>query len=181
MTDLRAPYLEALDRMLALVDGLSDDLYNHRPGAGAWSAGECVVHLNKTAKGYLPNLEAAASADGPRASGPFRYGWASRKFVDMLRPGSRPIPTFGPMKPPAVDGERSAIDKDRSIARFLADIDRFLRVIDQAEGLDLAVIKVRSPFASIVRLPLGAFLEALGVHCLRHVAQAERAVAAARA
>ncbi|WP_412063153.1 DinB family protein [Rubrivirga sp. IMCC45206] len=177
MTDLKAPFLDARARLAALLEGIDDDTFNARPGPDKWSAAECVVHLNKIAKGYLPVMEEAAARSEPRGEGPFRYGFVARKFVDSLRPGSRPIPTGGPMKPPASEGLRSDIDRDRAVARFDADIDRYLAVIDAAEGLDLARIKIRSPFMKLLRLPLGAFIEALGVHAVRHVMQAERAVA----
>lgn len=178
--DLKAPYLEARDRLRALAAGRSPEALNRKPDATAWSAAECVVHLNKIAKGYLPALEAAVAADGPRGAPPFRYGWLARKFVDALRPGSRAIPTAPAMKPPGSEGEASDIDVARALGRFEADTERYLAVIDRAGGLDLAAIRVRSPFMTLLKLPVGAFLEALGVHGVRHVAQAERAVEATR-
>lgn len=176
MTDLKAPYVEARDRLLALVDGLSDDAFNHKPSPKSWSAGECVVHLNTMAKDYLPRLEEAAAREGPRGEGPFRYGWLGRRFIAAVTPGSRPMPTAPAMKPPASGAARSAIDMDRAVGRFVSDTDRFLAVVDAADGLDLARIKIRSPFLAVLKLPLGVFIEAMGVHNLRHVAQAERAV-----
>ena len=181
MTDLVAPYHDARDRLDALVDGLSHEAFNRKPSAKAWSAGECVVHLNKMAKGYLPRLEAAASRSEPRAEGPFEYGWIARRFIEAVRPGSRAIPTAGAMKPPASEGRLSDVDPDRAVQRFHADVERYAAAIHEAEGLDLARIKVRSPFLPVLRLPLGAYFEALGLHAVRHVAQAERAVAASGA
>lgn len=178
--DLKAPYLEARERLEALVDGMDPDTFNKKPDPKGWSCGECVVHLNKIAEGYLPALEEAAAADGPRAEGPFRYGWVARRFVAALQPGSRKIPTVGAMKPPAATGPLSDVDGDRAMATFRADVDRFAAAIDRAEGLDLKAIRVRSPFMPLLKLPLGAFFEALGAHAVRHVAQAERAVEAAR-
>lgn len=179
MTDLAAPYADARDRLLALTDGLDAEEFNRKPSETAWSAGECVVHLNKIAKGYLPVFEAAVAEGGPAGSPPFRYGWVARRFIEAVRPGSRPIPTGGAMKPPPVEGLRSDVDPERAVARFVDDIDRYLAVIRQSDGLDLAAVKVRSPFLPVLRLPLGAMLEAMGLHSLRHVQQAERAVAGA--
>lgn len=180
MTDLAAPYVDALDRLVALTDGLSFEDFNRKPSPKGWSAGECVVHLNKIAKGYLPRLEAAAAQDGPRGEPPFRYGWLSRRFIESMRPGSRRIPTANAMRPPAAEGLLSDVDPERALERYRSDTDRFLAAIRQSEGLDLAAVKVRSPFLPLLRLPLGAMLEALGLHCQRHVGQAERAVASPR-
>ena len=177
MTDLTAPYLDAQRRLHALADAIDDDAFNRKPTPKSWSAGECVVHLNKMAKGYLPVFEEVVAQPQPQATGPFRYGWVSRKFIDAVRPGSRPIPTGGAMKPSASDdAHQSGVDRERALARFDQDVDRYLAVIEASEGMDLARIKVRSPFLPILKLPLGAFIEAMGVHSIRHVEQAERAV-----
>ena len=176
MTDLAAPYLEAQRRLHALMDAASDDAFNRKPSPKAWSAGECVVHLNKMAKGYLPVFEEAVSRPQPQAPGPFTYGWVSRKFVDAVRPGSRPIPTGGAMKPPVTgDARQSGVGMERALGRFDRDIERYLAVVEASRGMDLARIKVRSPFLPVLKLPLGAFIQAMGLHCVRHVEQAERA------
>lgn len=169
-------FAEAHRRLHALAGGVGDDEFNRKPSATAWSAGECVVHLNKTAKAYLPVLEAALGPDAPRGDGPFAWGWAARRFVEAVRPGSRPIPTFGGMKPPRPAGLRSDVDRARAVARFDADAARWLALCERAEGADLGRVRVRSPFFPLLKLPAGAFLEAMGLHALRHVGQAERAV-----
>ena len=185
MTDyaahLAAPYRDARARLAALADGLDPAAFNHKPSAEAWSAGECVVHLNTMAARYLPVLEAAAARDAPRGTAPFRYGWLGRRFVDAVRPGARPISTMRAMKPPAAAGRQSSVDPGQSLARLDADTDRYLAVVEAADGLDLARVKVRSPFLPVLRLPLGVFLEALGLHGVRHAMQAERAATGWRA
>ena len=175
-----ALFHEARDRLVALVDGMPDETFNRKPGPKAWSVGECIVHLNTTSKGYLPVLAAAAARTGPRGTGPFRYGFVARRFIDALRPGSRPLPTVPSMRPAPAPGPRSDVDRHRALARFHADTERFLDVLEEADGLDLARVKVRSPFVPIFRISLGAYFEALGHHAVRHVAQAERAAEAAR-
>ena len=157
-----------------IADDLPDEAFNWKPDAKSWSVGECVVHLNKISKGYLPILESTTAADAPRADGPFTYGWLTRAFIKAVRPGSRSIPTAGALKPPTTEGTRSAIEKDRALATFNADTERYLKVIEDAHGLDLGRIKVASPFLSIATFNLGGLIEALGLHALRHVQQAER-------
>ncbi|WP_420457313.1 DinB family protein [Rubrivirga sp.] len=180
MTDLKAPFVEARDRLDALVDGLPDDVFNAKPSAKGWSAAECVVHLNRTAKGYMPYLEEAVARTEPRGQGPFRYGWVGRRFIAAVTPGSRAIPTLPAMKPPSARGLRSDIDRERALGRFDSDTDALLAIVDAADGLDLARVKVLEPFLPFFKLPLGVFIEVLGQHNLRHVLQAERAVADAR-
>lgn len=181
LTAIAETYQDALDRMSALDARLDDDAFNAKPSATSWSAGECVVHLNTMSKGYLPLFEDALEDGAPRADGPFRWGWVSRKFIDAVRPGSRAMPTGGPMKPPATNGLRSEIDRRRAMERFRADMARYLEAVERADGIDLARIKIASPFLKLLKLPVGAYLEAMGLHAQRHVGQAERAVAATAA
>ena len=168
-------FAESRERLHALVGGVDDEAFNLKPSAKGWSAGECVVHLNKMAKAYLSAMEPLLGPDAPRGAGPFEWGWLSRRFIEGVRPGSRPLPTGGGMKPPPVQGLRSAVDRERAVARFDADTDRWLALCERADGVDLARVKMRSPFLPIVRLPVGAFLEGMGLHAVRHVGQAERA------
>lgn len=173
-----ATFDEARDRLRALVAETDPDTFNRKPSPKAWSAGECVVHLNKTSKAYLALLEEAFGPDAPRGAveGRPEWGWMARRFIAAVTPGSRPLPTGGPMKPPAAEGDRSDIDPDRALARFDADTDRWLAICEQTEGLDLQRIKIRSPFLPVVKFPAAVFVEAMGQHALRHVGQAERAV-----
>ena len=127
---------------------------------------------------YLPRFESALGPDAPRGTGPFTYGWIGRRFVEGVRPGSMAIPTLPGMKPPTADAHASAIDPERALERFHLDIARYLAVVQAADGVDLAAVKIRSPFLPLLKLPVGAFIEAMGLHSVRHVMQAERAVAA---
>ncbi len=180
LTSYAAAYRQAQTDAHRIADGLSDAQFNWKPNPKSWSVGECFVHLNTMAKGYAPVFESAVTQGGPRASGPFAYGFVARKFIDAVRPGSRAIPTGGPMKPPATTGTQSNIDKTRAMASFDTYTDRLASACEEADGLDLAAIKVRSPFLKIMKLPLGAWLEAMGLHAIRHVMQAERVTQEAR-
>ena len=177
MTDstatIRSRYTEARDRLHALAGPLSDEAFNWKPSPKRWSIGECIVHLNIIGKAYAPAMREAAEASPPGA-GPFRYGFVSRRFIAAVRPGSRPIPTGGPMKPPATTGSRSEIDKARALAGLDRATDALVAAADAADGKDLTAVKVPSPFLRLMRLPVGAFLEAMGLHALRHTVQAER-------
>jgi hypothetical protein len=77
------------------------------------------------------------------------------------------------MKPEAAE-THSDYDRDRALASLDAYTDRFVALLDAAEGRDLNSVAVRSPFLVLMRLPLGTFAEALGLHAIRHAQQAER-------
>ena len=170
----RQSYQSSHDLAIQVSGQLSDEQFNWKPSATSWSVGECIEHLNIVAEKYLPLFESASSADHPNGNGPFRYGLISRKFINSVSPDSRRLPTADAMKPPAGTADRSALNKKQTLEAFDSLTQRYLVVIDNCEGLDIAAIKIRSPFLKLLRLPLGAFLEALGQHAIRHVHQAKR-------
>lgn len=175
MTDYKAPLLDARSRLRALLDGLDDRAFNSKPAPGSWSVGECVVHLNKTHAPYLPVIEEKAALSEPAGAGPFQYGFVARRFIDAMKPGTRAVPTAAKLKPPATTGLTSDVNRQRAVSRFESDVDRLLAAMDEADGLDVARVKMRSPVIPVMKLPLGAFFQILGHHAVRHVEQAERA------
>ena len=172
LDQIRAGYADARDRLHALAEPLSDEAFNWKPSRKAWSIGECIVHLNITGGAYAEPLTRAIR-EAARGDGPAQYGFVSRKFIDAVRPGSRPIPTGGPMKPPATTGTQSDIEKARALAGLDRTTDALLAAVDVAEGRDLGSVRVASPFLRLMKLPAGAFLEAMSLHALRHTEQAE--------
>ena len=173
-----AAFRASRDRAHVLVDGLTAAQFNWRPAPDAWSVGECLVHLNTVAKGFLPTLDAALALAPrrPATPAPLRYGLSGTVFVAISRPGSRPIPTFPTMRPPRVQGDLSALDPARAVASFDGYTGRLLRAAERARETDAGRVRVRDPFVPLVRLPLVALLDGLGQHALRHVGQAERVV-----
>lgn len=175
--DYRAAFLDAQRQAHALAAPLGHAAFNWKPDAGTWSVAECLEHLNVIAGEYLPALEAAVrDPDAPRGTPPFRHGLMGRLFVWMMRPGGLKVPTLPAMEPPPAADAQSALDAEAVRAAFDAQTSRFTTLVEEAadRGLDLRRTRVTSPFASFLRLSLGAMLDALGQHALRHVAQARR-------
>jgi hypothetical protein len=167
----------AYDEAAALAESLTPAQFNWKPAPDVWSVAECLVHLNTTNAPYLAVMEKAvekASAQGgPRGAPPFRYGWAARWFIAATGPQpSRKMKSPAGMRP----APSSSYAPDRVLADYKALTDGFLALLKRAERerLDLSKIRVTSPFFSLLRLPVGADVEALAGHGLRHLAQARR-------
>lgn len=156
-----------------VADGLTDEQFNWKPSEKGWSVAECIAHLNVVAEAYLPVFQAKISEGGPSGNGPYTYGFVSRMFTNAVRPGSRPIPTGNPMNPNK-GGQRSGFDKESTLATLDRTTDEYVAVCEALEGMDYSAMKVRSPFLSLMRLPIGAFVDAMGLHAIRHAQQAER-------
>jgi hypothetical protein len=166
-------YRRAYGEAAALAEALTPAPFNWKPAPDVWSVAECLVHLNTMNAPYVTAIEEALAEGGPQGAPPFRYGWLARRFIASTGPQpKRKMKTFGRMKPtPSSD-----YAPDRVLADFKALTDGFLALLARAEAerLDLSRIRIRSPFLPILRLPVGAFLEALAGHEQRHLDQARR-------
>lgn len=173
----------AQERLHRLADRTDDDAWAARPHADAWSAAECVAHLNLTSRAYVP-LVRGALAERRASSGtaPARYrrdpvGW-------LISTMSGPMPRIAHRRFGRVRTAAAFVpDGDLPRATLLADFDALqaeqIALVRQADGAPLERIRVTSPFDARVRYNLYACLVTLPAHQHRHLEQAEEAVAAA--
>ena len=120
----------------------------------------------------IPRIEEAIRRGrdgGLVGSGPFEYSWPGRMFVESLQPSPRiKIRTMKLYTP------RRDVSKEEIVSRFSRFQGEYLRLLEDARGLDLARIKVVSPANRLLRFSLGIWLAASVAHEQRHVEQAVR-------
>jgi hypothetical protein len=159
----------------ALVEPLTDDQFTWRPSEEAWSVAQCIEHLNTTARLYLPQLdEAIANAirRGTYGEGPFSYNVIGRFFTAAMEPPPRfKMTAPKPFHPPASRPRKEVM------AAFRAYQVQFIDRLRQANGLDLARAKVRSPTALWLHFSLGSGFALMLAHERRHLWQARNVVA----
>ena len=159
----------------ALVAPLTDAQFHWRPTTTSWSVAQCIEHLNVSARLYLPYLdEAIANAirRGLYGPGPFRYNWIGRLFVFTLEPPPR-FRTKAPAAfQPVADRPRQEV-----MAGFRAYQVQYIDRLRQANGIDLARARVRSPSPYWLRIPLGSAFALTTAHERRHLWQAKRVIA----
>jgi DinB family protein len=153
-----------------LTAPLTEQQFNWRPGPGQWSISECLTHLisidRRSVEVLSREIEQARQA-GLLASGPFRYGFFSRKFVSNVEPPSR----FR-VKAPKEYAPAPGHPKDKVVPEFHSTCDRVIELIHAANGLDLARIKGPVPFSRFVKFSLGMQFALLTAHDRRHLWQA---------
>jgi hypothetical protein len=161
---------DARKRAQALVSGLTAEQLTKRPDPAKWGIAECIVHLNMTASDHLPLIAEAIQRARERklfGQGPFDLGILGpllmRITTDVKVPAPRkvahPVPT----------GDASGLLSD-----FMRVQDEWARLIQQAEGLNLEKIKIRSPYYfGLLRTRLCANFSWLIAHQRRHLLQAE--------
>lgn len=149
------------------------ELTRPAPGGG-WSVAECLDHVAVTAEKYLPALRQALEtgrAEGRTGEGPFRYGFLARTFIWAIEP-----PVRMRVKAPATFIPRPQPDVAAALAAYLAQHAELHKLLLQADGLDLAAIRVVSPANDKIKLPVGAVIGILTAHARRHLWQARRAL-----
>jgi hypothetical protein len=170
--EFRKEFERLADEADLLASGLTDEQFNWSPAPHAWSIGQCIDHLNVTARMYLPQLDegiANAIRQGAYADGPFKYWWLARMFVRMLEPP----PRFR-AKSPAGFQPPGGRTRREIMAAFRAYQVQYVDRLRQANGLDLAHARVRSPLAAWVHMPLGTGFAAMTAHERRHLWQARQ-------
>ena len=103
--------------------------------------------------------------------GPFHYGSIERWFVRQTEP-----PAGWKMKAPKA--YRPRLESDQPFARLASDFfalqDELLRCVEEADGLDLARVKVANPISRFIKFSLGQEIALNAAHERRHLWQARR-------
>jgi hypothetical protein len=170
--DFRRQFEQLTTEVDALVTPLNDSEFSWQPAPDRWSVGQCIDHLNATAREYLPALDsgiADAMRRGLYGPGPYRYNWIGRMHVFLMQPNSwvrgKARKSFYP--PP----NRS---RQEIMAAFRAYQVQYVDRLRQANGLDLARARAASPVVHWLPMPLGSAFALLITHERRHLAQAQR-------
>lgn len=160
----------------ALVAPLSDQQFHWQPRPDSWSVGQCLEHLNATAREYLPRLDegiADAIRRGAYGPGPFTYNWIGRLIVWAVKPTTKVKARAPQPFQPAKGRPRQEV-----MAAFRAYKVQYVDRLRQANGLDLARARVASPVLAWLRMPLGSGFATMVAHEQRHLAQARRVLSA---
>lgn len=158
-----------------LLDGVTEDQFNWRPGEKEWSMAECLDHLIVVGTKMIEPIDqgiAKAKEKGWESNGPFKYGALGNWFVRVV--GDTGDPPKRKFKAPALYTPTSKHSLGRIRDGFIGLQDQYVERVNHANGLDLARVKVPSPAMKLVRLSLGQWFAMLAGHQKRHFTQARR-------
>jgi hypothetical protein len=170
--DLRRQFEQISSDADEIVAPLNEGQFSWRPSPDVWSVADCLEHMNATARFYLPALDegiADAIRHGAYGEGPFEYNWLGRAFARFIEPPSRLRMKAGPHTQPGPERP-----KRETLAGFRAYQVQYIDRLRQANGIDLARARARSPFVTWIRIPLGSAFAAMAAHERRHVWQLRR-------
>lgn len=155
---------------------LPDAVLNAKPRPEAWSALECLEHLNRYARYYLPVLTRALAGAAPAAATEVRYSWLGRKSLDLVRPDNgQQHRTVKHMNPTGSQLGRAVLKE------FLEHQTALLALLAAARTTDLNRRAVPVEFFRLLKLRVGETLEFVVLHEQRHLEQARRASQLAQA
>jgi hypothetical protein len=168
----------AAQRLRRLDAAVPPSAWHHRSRPGAWSAADCLAHVNLTSRALLPLVSDGLqqARDGrPRSSGHYHrdlVGWlVCAIMAPSCRVKTRTAPAFAPTR--TESPEELVLEFDRLQRDLLSSVAA-------SDGLPIDRVKITSPFDSRVRFNLYAALTLVPRHQHRHVAQAERAAGIAQ-
>ena len=162
----------------ALTANLTDAQFVWKPAAGKWSVMECFAHLVIVDGTDLPGICSAiedAQARGVTGRGPFRYGVLSGWFVRSMEP---PVKRFKVSAPPQYVPPAVVKDPRETVNGFLRIQDEIRDLLGEADGLDLARVKVLLPVGPGLKMSLGRRFQLLAAHDRRHLWQAKQVLRA---
>jgi hypothetical protein len=159
-------------------------LLQQRPAPDRWSVLDCLDHLNRYGRFYLPRLQAKvdkALAKGEAPAPRLRHGWLGAYFIRAMMP--KPPQPAGKRKGgmaamKAYDPLRTPADHTHTLAEFVAQQEQLLRLLQQARAVNLNRHRMGTTLGNWLTLKLGDLLGFLIAHNLRHMTQAQRTLAA---
>ncbi|MDO7848846.1 DinB family protein [Hymenobacter sp. M29] len=176
LTELDRAVRQLVATVQTELEPLAPAQLNQQPAPNAWSALECLEHLNRYSRYYNPRFAQALARPDTSTNGDVRYSWAGRKFLDMMAPtNTRKVKTFNYMNPGGSQLGREVV------AEFCAHQQQLLALLAQARRADLNRKAVPVEFLRLLKMRLGETFELQVLHEQRHVQQALRAVGGAPA
>lgn len=170
----RKQFEGAPEEFQKLIEGLSDEQFNWRPGEDRWSMAECIDHLVMIGTIMNRNIDEAlekAEARGLRSDGPFKYGALGNWFVRAVS-GSEAA-RKKKFKAPKTYTPTSNHSISRLDSAFRKLQTEYVERLKRADGVDLVRVKIPSPITRLIRLSLGQWFALLAGHQERHLQQAK--------
>ena len=166
-------------RLRRLAARISVEAWLRRPAADAWSAVECVEHLNLTSRAYIPLLRTALiEARDLRASPPRVYKRdLIGAFMGAMIGPMRHIGKFRLMRVKTTNDFVPHVHRssDEVVSEFLRLQGELLTITRSADGLPIDKVKIVSPFGGKMKYDAYSGLVILPRHEERHIEQAEEA------
>jgi len=152
---------------------LSEEQLNFKPHDKSWSILECIEHLNRYGRFYIPEIRERMNASTHKTSTEFKTGVLGDYFAKSMLPKEKlnKMKTFKNMNP-----NNSDLDID-VLNEFLNQQKEILVLLKEAEQANLTKIKTGITISNLIKLRLGDTFRVVIYHNLRHIVQAKKVLA----
>ena len=142
----------------------------------AWSANECLQHLNSYGRYYLPAIEKSivASTDNIREFSP---GWLGNYFTNLMKPQQGKV---SKMNSPKDHRPVKIFESHLVVSEFIDQQERLLLLLRKCASANWDA-RLPISLTQLIKLKLGDVLLFYTAHQERHYLQAQRALHAASA
>ena len=144
---------------------------NEKPQDNAWSALECLEHLNRYSRFYIPEISKQLDKGAVNINGKFKSNWLGNYFAKSMSPKTENLnkmKTFTSMNPIGSDVNIKVVDQ------FIEDQQAMLELLKKAKTKDLSKTKTAISISNWIRLRAGDTFRVVIYHNQRHLIQAMR-------
>lgn len=149
---------------------------NWQPNSSSWSAAQCLKHWLLASEKYITQLKKVIEKGKEKnklASRPYQKSFSGRLMIFAVDPSIKiPIPS-----PKAFQPIKSQLYDTTIVSQFTTTLQELTFLIKESENLDWNHLKITSPITSLMKLNIGDVFETLTLHALRHLKQAQKAIA----
>jgi DinB superfamily len=178
LDSLHAQTEHFLEKAVQNWQNMPVEAFYKKPSPTAWSAAQCLEHLNIYGRYYLPALEKAidkAVQKGYKPTENYKSGWLGNYFYRLMLPNTEGV-LKTKMKAPknAIPAEQP--DARAMIAEFIAQQVQMLHLIERAQNVNIAKVRVPISIMRWLKLKVGDTFLFMVAHHQRHVLQAEKSL-----
>ncbi|OBW39439.1 DinB superfamily protein [Chryseobacterium sp. MOF25P] len=148
----------------------TDKKLNFRLSEKSWSILECLEHLNRYGKFYIPEISKRIKNSDTKSTEIFNSGILGNYFAKSMLPKEKlnTMKTFKSMNP-----IHSTLDKS-VLNEFITQQQQIIHLLNEAENIDLNKVKTSISITNLIKLKLGDTFCFVIYHNLRHIEQAKR-------
>lgn len=149
---------------------LNIEVLNFRSDTGKWSMLECIEHLNRYGRFYLPEIRSRIEKSETGSYPDFRCGLLGGYFAESMRPKEKlnKMKTFKSMNP-----QGSELGRE-TLTEFIDQQKIMLDLLELAKQYNLTGIKTAITISKWIKLRLGDTFRVVVHHNTRHIVQAKK-------
>ncbi len=153
---------------------LNDQALIRRSSQQSWNILECIEHLNRYGRYYLPEINSRLQNSDAQSSRLFKSGLLGNYFAMAMlpKPASKSMNTFKEMNPLGARLNRSVLQE------FENQLLEMIEILQRSKSKNLNRIKTSISISKWIKLKLGDTLRVVIYHNERHLLQALKLVPA---